>query len=211
MIRSAVQWLYDRTIREHLPRTIKVYNGVALRVGRLLDRNVVDPEYKQSTIGPLREYTNHDDRVTVVGGGFGVSAVVAAHHATSVVVYEGGLEMVDRVRDTAALNRVEDQIDVRAAFVGDDIDLYGAAVADERVAPSELEACDVLEMDCEGAEETILKDLEVRPRVIIVECHPQFGVDPSAIAQTLEERGYDIVERFEFDKGNVTLTGVIEE
>lgn len=207
MLKAVLQRLYDATIREHLPRKIKVYNGVAINFGRLLDTDVVDPDYKQGTIDPLREYTRHDDRVVVIGGGLGVSAVVAAHHGESVVVYEGGVEWADRVRETADLNRVDGTIQVREAIVGDEFDVYGDDHTESRVAPSELPSCEVLEMDCEGAEQPILERLEIEPRIVIVETHPAFGVEPGEIREQLEVRGYDIVNRYELSTGNVTLTG----
>jgi hypothetical protein len=89
MLKSAAQTVYDSTIRDFLPRKIKVYNGVALDIGRLLDTNVVDPNYKYPTNDGLRTHCRHDDHVVVVGGGLGVSAVVAAHTADTVTVYEG--------------------------------------------------------------------------------------------------------------------------
>lgn len=207
MLRSVAKRLYDRSIRDHLPRKIKVYNGVALRIGRLLDTNVVDPDYKEGTVGPLREHTVCGDRITVIGGGFGVSTVVAAHIG-EVTVYEGGLDMVEIIEDTVRLNRVEDAVEVRTAIVSEGNDVYGDSIADERVSPRELEPCDVLEMDCEGAEKRILEEMDIEPRVIVVECHPTFGVDPQGIRELLEDRGYDVVNRWELDGGNVTFTAL---
>lgn len=208
MFRSSLQWVYDTTIRDHLPRKIKVYNGVALRIGRLFDVRVVDPDYKQGTIDPLREYSRRDDRITVIGGGLGVSAVVAAHEGESVTVYEGGLELVEQVRETAELNKVADDIEVREAIVAEEHDVYGETITRTRVSPGELEPCDVLEMDCEGAEESILRGLEIEPRVVIVESHPSFGVNPATVRDLLQDRGYEIVHRFELEGGNVTYTGI---
>lgn len=207
MLRSLGQRLYDRTIREHLPRKIKVYNGVALPIGRLFDINVVNAEYKEGTMQSLRTHTQCDDRVTVIGGGFGVSTVIAARIA-DVTVYEGGLEMVEIIEETAWLNRVEESVEVRPAIVSEGNNVYGDAIADERVAPADLDPCDVLEMDCEGAEQHILEEMEIEPRAIIVESHPMFGVEPETIRDLLEERGYEIVDRFELENGAVTFTAV---
>lgn len=208
MLRRWVQRIYDSTVREHLPRKIKVYNGVALNVGRLLDSNVVVPDYKQGTIDPLREFTNYDDDVTVIGGGFGVSTVVAAHQGRSVTVFEGGREFARLVRETAELNRVDRDVSVIESIVGSEIDVYGEEVTDSVVPPEELEDCDVLEMDCEGAEEEILRGMEITPRVVIVESHPQFGVDPQSVRGILIDRGYTIESTFELESGNVTFAGV---
>jgi hypothetical protein len=44
-------------------------------------------------------------------------------------------------------------------------------------------------MDCEGAETTILADISIRPRCIIVETHG----NRDEVRKLLTERGYDIV------------------
>jgi hypothetical protein len=203
-----MQYVYDSTIRYITPRKIKVYNGVALNVGRLFDTNVIVPEYKQGTIEPLRILTKEEDDVTVIGGGFGVSAVVAAHQASSVTVFEGSRKQANIVRETAKLNRVAKDVTVIEAIVGRAIDVYGESHADTVMQPSELDRCDVLEMDCEGAEEFILKELDITPRVIIVESHPQFGVTPESIRQHLMDNGYDIEGAFELQSGNLTFAAV---
>lgn len=208
MIRNYIQTLYDETIRDFLPRKIKVYNGVALRIGRLFDTTVVAPNYKQGTNDSLREYCRHDDHVVVIGGGFGVSAVVAAHSADSVTVYEGGITPAQQVRETAGLNRVEDAVEVREAIVAEGHDVYGEDITNENILPRELPDCDVLEMDCEGAEVSILKKMEISPRVVIVESHPSFDSQPEEIRSLLIENGYEIVNRFQLESGNVTFTGI---
>ncbi|WP_440989039.1 FkbM family methyltransferase [Haloarchaeobius baliensis] len=210
VLRGLAQKLYDNTVRDHLPRKVKVYNGVSLNTGRLLDTNVVSEDYKQGTIDPLRELTRPDDSVVVVGGGHGVTAVVAARQGESVVVYEGGRELAERVRETARLNRVDDRIDVRHAIVAEGKEVYGDETGSTVVSPADLEECDVLELDCEGAEEPILKGMTIRPRVIIVETHPGFGVDPTEIRSLVTGWGYTQVHEYEF-KENVTFAFVRDE
>lgn len=211
MLKAATQTIYDSTIRDYLPRKIKVYNGVALSIGRLFDTNVVDPEYKQGTNDSLRTYCRHDDHVVVIGGGLGVSAVVAAHAADTVTVYEGGIEIADQVRETARLNRVEDAVSVTEAIVAEDRDVYGESITETTVSPADLEACDVLEMDCEGAEIPILQGMGIEPRVVIVESHPTFDAPPTEVRSLLTERGYEIVDRHDVDGGNVTFTAVLDD
>jgi hypothetical protein len=48
------------------------------------------------------------------------------------------------------------------------INVYGdpSQLATLVVAPVELPGCDVLELDCEGAEIVILRDMTIRPRVV---------------------------------------------
>lgn len=210
MVRSVIQRLYDSTVREFLPRKIKVYSGVALRIGRLFDTNVIDPDYKQGTNNALRKYCENDDHVVVIGGGLGVSAVVAAHVSDSVTVYEGGLDPAELVRQTARLNCVEEDITVTEAIVAENRDVYGDDITDTTVSPTDLVDCDILEMDCEGAEVPILEQMVIEPRVIIVESHPTFGAPPDTVRSLLTDKGYKIENRYEQGNGNVTFTGVRE-
>jgi hypothetical protein len=61
--------------------------------------------------------------------------------------------------------------------------------------PSTVPECDVLDLDCEGAEVEILRELDFAPRVIVVEVHPHLGSPVEAVEAELAERGYDVVER----------------
>jgi hypothetical protein len=45
--------------------------------------------------------------------------------------------------------------------------------------PSELPPCNVLELDCEGAEVEILREMNIQPRVILVETHDHFSAGNS--------------------------------
>lgn len=207
-IRRLVQPIYDETIRELLPRKIKVYNGVPANTGRLLDTTLNQPDYKRGTIEPLRDYVRRGDQVVIVGGGWGISAVVAAQAGGDVIVYEAAREMVDIVRQTVRLNRLEDAIEVRHNTIGPALDVYGRDIGPS-ISINELPSCDVLELDCEGAERSILSSLEQRPSVIIVEIHPHQSVSLGSIEAELFERDYRIVSRFEHeDSPNTTLAAV---
>jgi hypothetical protein len=60
------------------------------------------------------------------------------------------------------------------------------------VQPSDIPDCDVLELDCEGAEDTILSELEIKPRVILVETHGSHDTPPSRVKTLLSELSYEI-------------------
>jgi hypothetical protein len=53
----------------------------------------------------------------------------------------------------------------------------------------------VLELDCEGAEVEILRELTIQPRVILVETHGLYGAPTHLVASLLEKRGYVISHR----------------
>lgn len=65
----------------------------------------------------------------------------------------------------------------------------------ERRPPSAIPECDVLELDCEGAELDILRTLDGDPRVIIVEIHPRVGCPAPEVEAAFAEMGYAIIER----------------
>ena len=61
--------------------------------------------------------------------------------------------------------------------------------------PSQLPTCNVLEMDCEGAEVEILREMTIQPRVIVVETHGLYGAPTDLVASLLEKRGYVVSDR----------------
>jgi hypothetical protein len=83
---------------------------------------------------------------------------------------------------------------VKHAVVGEAIGVYGAAdeLATLVVPPSELPECDVLELDCEGAEIMILRNMRLRPRVIAVETHGVNGAPSKLVTEILEQLDYAV-------------------
>jgi FkbM family methyltransferase len=107
-------------------------------------------DYEQTLIDALRSQVRIGDRVTIVGGGEGVTAVVAAKavgEKGSVVCFEGNRRNVRKVKATVARNKMSNRLTVKHAVVGEAIAVYG--VPDELstlvVSPAELPECDILE------------------------------------------------------------------
>jgi hypothetical protein len=199
--------LYRRSLRRVLPPDGYVMYG-GLRVGRerkvgdrrwfarLLPPDLRDnPTYEQALISGLRSTVRPGDKVIVVGGGEGITAAMAALLAGPsghVQCFEGDRDGIGAVGRTAAANGVADRIDCTFAVVGSNIGVFGDDVAEEVVAPQDLPACDVLEMDCEGSEVQILKEMTIRPRAIVVETHGFNGASTALVSQILRERGYEV-------------------
>ena len=144
--------------------------------------------------------TRQGDHVVIIGGGDGVTAVAAAKRVGrngSVQVYEGGDRAVEQLKVLCLKEGVSLICTLHHAVVGPHIDVYGGDFASAaHVAPDEIPACDVLELDCEGSEVEILRSFEIRPRVIIVEIHPfLFSEEPDWVTNRLNELGYQIVYR----------------
>lgn len=142
----------------------------------------------------------------IIGGGYGVSSVAAATHTGetgSVDVYEGSAPAVKQVQDTLRLNGVVNRVNVHHTVVGPEIQLDGERGGATELAPEELPACDVLVLDCEGAETAILSNLDIAPRTIIVETHEIYDSSEEDVKMLLEDMGYEIAERKIAEVGTV--------
>jgi hypothetical protein len=177
--------LYDRTIRPALPRKFGVFNGVAVRTPRLFDRTDCVADYKAGLIDAIDECVRVDDHVVDIATGYGVAAVVAGRHADAVTTYEAAAEWVDRATETLAANNVSETVTVEHALVGEGRAVDGQFHGADYVAPSELDPGDVLVLDCEGAEASILDGLETWPRTVICEAHRSHGVPAEATVRRL--------------------------
>ncbi|MBO0662454.1 FkbM family methyltransferase [Jiella sp. MQZ9-1] len=194
-----------RLMRGMLPCGTRVrYAGIVIG----LDRKVTDrmfprflasladiPDYEEALVAGLRRTLRSSDRVVVVGGGWGVTATVAAQHVGrwgSVRCFEGSAEGVRRVRKTCRLNDVSCQVRIEHAVVGEAHQVYGTMPTGAALAGRDLPDCDLLELDCEGAELAILRDLQIRPRTILVETHGVHGAASQEVARVLSKLGYHV-------------------
>lgn len=153
-----------------------------------------------------RERTRPGEDVAVIGGGFGITTVAAAEVGASVTVYEASADRLAALRETLRLNETDaGNVTLRQAVVG----TLAEAEAEEKgldtdvptVAPADLLPCDVLELDCEGAERAVLRGLRDAatdgslPRVAAVEVHPiKLGENPREVLDLLSGLGYEPVE-----------------
>jgi len=157
-----------------------------------------EPNYEVTLVEGLRETISSGDRVVVVGGGLGVTATVAALRtgpSGTVQCFEGSKQHVRFVRQTAARNNVNN-VSVHHAVVAKSIAIYGRGSDLGAILPSsQLPACEVLQLDCEGAEVEILRKLTIQPRVILVETHGLYGAPTDLVASLLRERGYIVSHR----------------
>lgn len=186
--RLAPSHIYNQRVRPFLPRTeqTEMFNGVEVRPFRRLDSVVPwrpptsqgghrnPPKYERGMIAGVRSAVGRGDNVVVVGGGLGVSTVIAAETAGetgNVRVFEGARQAASITRETAELNGVGKRVTVDHAIVADAKSLNGLSGDATVILPEDLPPCDVLVMDCEGAETNILDGLIDRPRAIVVETH----------------------------------------
>lgn len=160
-------------------------------------------------------FTEEEDDIVIVGGGVGVTAVHASEQSEtgSVTVYEAGEAHAALTEKTLALNQVPTEWVVHQAAVGPAHELYGyeTPTSVTQVEITDLPDCDVLELDCEGSELAILRELAIRPRVIIVEIHPYKGdFEPTAVLDELDRLAYDIERRYTHQGAELTQARLLE-
>jgi tRNA A58 N-methylase Trm61 len=117
------------------------------------------------------------NQVVIVGGGWGLSTVTAARSVGkegSVVRFKSSESAVRNVEETVHLNDVSERSVIRYAIVSHAYSLRGEKGKATIVSPEDLPECDVLVLDCEGVEKEILEEMEIRPRVLIVETHGMY-------------------------------------
>lgn len=194
---SLLQSAYNRFLRERLPRKIVICNGVPTLQGRLLDRTIEIPEYEEELVEQLKQIAKEGDEVVIVGGGYGVSAVHAADYIGGdgyVTVFEASPEHINIIQQTLRWSDVEQNVDIKEAVVGGITkNVYGDSDIAASLDSSELPHCDILELDCEGAEITILENLSIKPRAIVVETHPHYDAPRGEVEELLHEQGYEVI------------------
>lgn len=178
----------------------RVMNGVAVPSVEPEEERDHYPDHEHASIRSLRRQTRRGDTVVVVGGGWGASTVVAArmtHFEGEVTTFEPSSEMVETIDRTIEVNNVAELVTVEHTAIGpvrEENERYFGPADGERRSPSAVPECDVLELDCEGAELDILRALDFRPRVIIVETHPHIDCPAHEVESELSRRGYEVVD-----------------
>ena len=204
LVAAGTRQLYDRVVRPRLPRRAVTYNGVPVPVARAFDDIVPwhavepRPDHEAALIVGIRDHVRAGDAVVVVGGGTGASSVIAGRQTGrtgSVTTFEGSANEAELATATVRESDVAEWVTVTHAVVGEARALRGERGAAARVAPDALPDCDVLVLDCEGAEVDILRNLAASPRVIVVETHGLYDAPPERVVDLLTDAGYAIRSR----------------
>ncbi|MDP3272195.1 FkbM family methyltransferase [Limnobacter sp.] len=197
--------LYRRLLRPLLPPKEPIlYHGIPVGIDRKFfdmkfptyKRFYADiPLYEAALIAGIKECIRHGDRVTIIGGGFGATVVFASLAAGKnghVTCYEASASAIKTSRETVRRNLVSGQISFIHAIVCKAFNTYGSSNSEKVCSPSDIASCDVLELDCEGAELEILKGLTFRPRTILVETHGVYGSSTNEVTNQLIDMGYEV-------------------
>jgi hypothetical protein len=165
------------------------------------------PGYEKALINGLEEKVQKGDKVTIVGGGKGVTAMKAADLSGSennIVVYEGSKSQVSQMKKNFSRNGF-DSIEIVNAIVGPGENVWGETEGVQSVSVDELPECDLLELDCEGSEIQILENLDRKPRNILVESHGINGAPTEDVVELLEDLDYDIEDISPAEEGGFCL------
>ena len=152
-------------------------------------------QYEAGLISGLTETLSPGDKVVVVGGGLGVTVAFSAlrvGNSGQVTCFEGSRKCVRQIGTTLERNNVPDNVTVKNTIVAENIGVYNKDASATILDPADLPECDVLEMDCEGAETQILPKLKIRPRTILVETHGCLGASSVEVREQLESIGYEV-------------------
>jgi hypothetical protein len=153
------------------------------------------PDYENALCQGLQQSVNEGDHVVIVGGGFGVTTVHAARQTGRhgrVTSFEASKERSSCLEWGIKVNGKEKNAKVVHALVGAEVKVDGEIADATQIMPKELPSCDVLELDCEGAEREILQKIEQRPRVILVETHGFRGAPTQTVRKQLVNMGYTV-------------------
>jgi hypothetical protein len=205
----SIAYAYRRGVRPWLPGKPVHYAGIPICHDRKWGDRLVpitwapvprgdEPGFEAGLVAVVKETVRSGDSVVIVGAGLGVTAVFAALRAGpsgKVQCFEGSKQYVSYARQTAARNKVTN-VSVHHAVVAKSIFVYGdGSDVGGAMSPSNLPSCNVLQLDCEGAEVDILRELAIQPRVVLVETHGLLGAPTDLVASLLEKRGYVVSDR----------------
>lgn len=196
-----IDYFYRRTVAPLLPRRTVQYNEVDVPAARLFDgvlpwRSTKDrPNYESGLIEGLEQYVQPGADVIIVGGGWGVTTVKAAENAGEeghVTVYEGSKKEAEMVRRTVEINGHSDTVTVNHTIVGTALNLRSDEGDAEIIESGDLPDCDILELDCEGTEVEILRDMTIHPDIILVESHGLYDAPTDKLKEILRNKSYSI-------------------
>jgi hypothetical protein len=195
---DSLEHLYDRLRSRLADDWVVVQRDITVRSRQHpLQAGRRDPDRERAESDALRELVDPGDHVVIIGGGRGITTVVAARAAGPdgrVDVFEASPKWAARVRDAVRSNHAPAAVTIHEAVVGGVLTdqskrLFGDA--DTEVVPAaEVPSGDIWNIDVEGAEAAILPEADL-PERVICEVHPSVAeTEPvySALGSAAEVR-----------------------
>lgn len=190
---ESIRRVFDLYLRKYLPPKQLTINGIEIYGGTIIDRSLQNMDgYEQELLAELRTALTPDDRVCIIGGGLGITTVVASRNADQVITYEAGRVNARNIQRTIDYHNI-DNVKLVPKPVGNPVSIWGREPASQQaISPESLPECDVLELDCEGSEIEVLETMTIRPRTIVVESHGIYDSPSNEVAKYLTSLGYEI-------------------
>lgn len=205
ILRKKFPIIYSRYIGKYFSnQTYPIYADVA--VGKYYGKHDFiskqfyvfknNPVYEEKLLLGINNFLDKNESVTIVGGGFGVTATKISDITNRPLnIYEPSIEQIEIIEKTFKLNGVDTaKITIHNCAVSNNRYSYDGNKNTPAIQPSHIIPCDFLELDCEGAELEILRNLAFRPKKILVETHGFRGSPTSEVIKCLNEMGYSILE-----------------
>lgn len=172
------------------------------------------PDYEAGICTAMKASVRRGDTVVIVGGGYGITLCQAKTLVGPngvVICYEPSTYQRAVIAKTLQLNGFLGKVEVIAGSVGPEVAVYNNDNLAQNFHPSMLPTCDVLQLDCEGAEIEIIRHLHFRPRAIAVECHGFLGAPSKIVLSQLKRLGFatSIIGVAEPSKAKFCLTNDI--
>ena len=214
LLQRTYNFVHSR-IRSYLPRRIKVLHCGTKVITRLGDSyNTEAPfrnlPYKKNNSKAIEETVEEGDRPVSIGGGRGVNPtrIMSKNGIPTVKVFEPGKKM----RKICFRNMKENinhypgfQFRIYKGFFYASDEVWGEVDEEEKLTVEDIPECDLLEMDCEGAEVHIIPNLveiEKPPKKLIVEVHEGINTSREEVNSLLEYANYELKQVYDEEEGN---------
>lgn len=197
---------YKKVIRKALPSVGFIYYSdikvskdkkpfdSILKFPFIPNASVNKPTYEKTLINELKKHVKANSKVVIIGAGVGITAVVADQLISdegTIICYESSFSQYNKANKTFRYNNVSENTSLVNATVAANIGVYNEG-SSNIIAVNNLPECDILQLDCEGAERLILQDMTFSPKVVIVETHGVFGAPTTLITKILINKGYSV-------------------
>jgi hypothetical protein len=111
--------------------------------------------------------------VAIVGGGDGITGMYFSrfYNPLKICIFEASDLQIDLIRRNMNINQIND-IEIIHGIVGENIFVYKFNKMGQPISLLQLSDFDYIEIDIEGSEYNLLKNLTIFPRFLSIEFHP---------------------------------------
>lgn len=142
---------------------------------------------------------NPDDSVLIVGAGEGISMIynLKRNRRKRIVVIEGSLDQINIAKKNAKVNGIKkEKYQIKHGYMGNTNGIYGlkTGFSEVKFNINDFKYIDILELDCEGSEVEILESMNIKPKYIIVELHPNLiYINFKILNKIMSDKGYYVI------------------